>query len=269
MFPVWGATEEGLRKADELGINVTTIDAKDEFTGEWLTKAIRANSDYNGYPVSTSMTRQLVARIVALEGLKQGCDCLVEGSTGKGNDQYRMHNVFKMFAPELKILVPVRDFDLTRSVEEARAQLAEAPYILKSPEWGLVLKGFVQAGAVEVDHVYIPVRDLDEAARSRLDVNLEWQVCPEDDYDYRLMDQTSVLGLALGFALEACLMCDIPYTLMLFPRLVEDGDYCREKLAEGLPIDPAKFEGIFAELARPEQVVWRHGRKGENGRNNS
>ena len=110
--------EEGLRKADKLGIKVISVDAKDEFTSEWLTKAIRANSDYNGYPVSTSMTRQLVARIVALQGLEHGCDCLVEGSTGKGNDQYRMHNVFKMFAPELEILVPVRDFDLTRSEEE-------------------------------------------------------------------------------------------------------------------------------------------------------
>jgi len=37
-------------------------DAKAEFTGEWLTKAIYANCDHNGYPVSTSMTRQLVAR---------------------------------------------------------------------------------------------------------------------------------------------------------------------------------------------------------------
>jgi len=110
--------EEGLRKADKLGIKVISVDAKDEFTSEWLTKAIRANSDYNGYPVSTSMTRQLVARIVALQGLEHGCDCLVEGSTGKGNDQYRMHNVFKMFAPELEVLVPVRDFDLTRSEEE-------------------------------------------------------------------------------------------------------------------------------------------------------
>ena len=110
--------EEARRKAEQLNIDVVALDAKSEFTNEWLTKAIRANSDYNGYPVSTSMTRQLVARLVAQEGAKRGCDALMEGSTGKGNDQYRMHNVFKMFAPELEILVPVRDFDLTRSEEE-------------------------------------------------------------------------------------------------------------------------------------------------------
>ncbi len=99
----------GNAKAEKLGIKPMIIDAKEEFSTEWLTKAIRANSDYNGYPVSTSMTRQLVARIVALEARKQGCDAVLEGSTGKGNDQYRMHNVFKMFAPELIVLVPVRE----------------------------------------------------------------------------------------------------------------------------------------------------------------
>ena len=108
---------EMLAKAKILKVKPIIIDARKEFTNDWLPKAIRANSDYNGYPVSTSMTRQLVARIVALKGKSMGCDALMEGSTGKGNDQYRMHNVFKLFAPKLKCLVPVRDFDLTRAEE--------------------------------------------------------------------------------------------------------------------------------------------------------
>jgi len=105
-------------KAAALGIQPIIIDAKQEFSNEWLTKAIQANSDYNGYPVSTSMTRQLVARIIALKAKEFGCDAILEGSTGKGNDQYRMHNVFKLFAPELDVLVPVRDFNLTRLEEQ-------------------------------------------------------------------------------------------------------------------------------------------------------
>jgi len=109
--------EEMLAKAKVLKVRPIVIDAKKEFTREWLPLAIRANSDYNGYPVSTSMTRQLVARIVVEKALSMGCDGIMEGSTGKGNDQYRMHNVFKMFAPKLKVLVPVRDFDLTRAEE--------------------------------------------------------------------------------------------------------------------------------------------------------
>ena len=110
--------KEIYEKATHLGIQPIMIDAKEEFTKEWLSKAIQANSDYNGYPVSTSMTRQLVARIIALKAKELGCDAILEGSTGKGNDQYRMHNVFKLFAPKLDVLVPVRDFNLTRLEEQ-------------------------------------------------------------------------------------------------------------------------------------------------------
>jgi argininosuccinate synthase len=115
-----GADEiaEGRMKAKKLGVKQIEIDARKEFTEVWLPKGIRANSDYNGYPVSTSMTRQLVARLVALKGRELGANALMEGSTGKGNDQYRMHNCFKMFAPEMEIFAPVRDFDFTRAEEK-------------------------------------------------------------------------------------------------------------------------------------------------------
>lgn len=104
-------------RAKVLGIEPLLLDKKEEFTEQWLKKAIKANSDYFGYPVSTSMTRQLIAQVVAAKAAELGCDGILEGSTGRGNDQYRMHNVFKMFAPDLTVLVPVRDFDLTRAEE--------------------------------------------------------------------------------------------------------------------------------------------------------
>ena len=128
---------EARRKAKLLDFekDLVMVDAKAEFVGEWLTKAIRANSDYNGYPVSTSMTRQLVARIVAVEGAKRGCDAVMEGSTGKGNDQYRMHNTFKLFAPHMEVLAFVRDFDLTRKEEEALCV-----------EWGVPVKEQLTGG---------------------------------------------------------------------------------------------------------------------------
>ena len=110
--------QESIERAEKLGISPLIIDAKQEFTEQWLSKAIHANSDYNGYPVSTSMTRQFIAAHVAQKALELGCDALMEGSSGKGNDQYRMHNVFSLFAPGLSIFVPVRDFDLTRGEEQ-------------------------------------------------------------------------------------------------------------------------------------------------------
>ena len=128
---------EARRKAKLLNFeqDMILIDAKDEFTNEWLTKAIRANADYNGYPVSTSMTRQLIARKVAEFALEQGCDAICEGSTGKGNDQYRMHNTFKLFAPHMEVLAFVRDFDLTRQEEEAICV-----------EWGVPVKEQLTGG---------------------------------------------------------------------------------------------------------------------------
>jgi len=106
------------RHAEALGIDPIVIDVKEEFGREWVSMAIKANADYGGYPVSTSMTRQLVARKVAEKAVELGCDAILEGSSGKGNDQYRMQNVFTLFAPGLQVLVPVRDFDLTRLEEE-------------------------------------------------------------------------------------------------------------------------------------------------------
>ena len=118
---------ESRRKAKILKIKPLFFDLRKEFTEVWIAQAIQANSDYLGYPVSTSMTRQIVARKAAEVAREEGCDAILEGSSGKGNDQYRMHNVFKMFAPELKILVPVRDFDLTRLEEEALCRAWDVP----------------------------------------------------------------------------------------------------------------------------------------------
>jgi argininosuccinate synthase len=97
------------QKAAQLGIEPIMLDARDEFAEVWLTKAIQANSDYEGYPVSTSMTRQLIAAKVAHLGAQLGATALMEGSSGKGNDQYRMHNVFTLFAPQCEVLAPVRE----------------------------------------------------------------------------------------------------------------------------------------------------------------
>lgn len=121
--------ETSHRHAQALGIEPILLDARDEFANRWVSMAIKANSSYEGYPVSTSMTRQLVARLVAEKAVELGCDALMEGSSGKGNDQYRMHNVFTMFAPGLKVLVHVRDLDLTRLEEEELCRHWNVPVV--------------------------------------------------------------------------------------------------------------------------------------------
>ncbi|MBM3498987.1 MAG: argininosuccinate synthase [Armatimonadetes bacterium] len=174
--------DNGNEKAKVLGIEPILIDAREEFTEQWMAKAIQANSDYLGYPVSTSMTRQLIAQKVAALAQEHGCDALVEGSTGKGNDQYRMHNVFTLFAPGVRVLVPVRDFDLTREEEE---QICTA--------WGVPVTEFIRggddrtmwcrsiaSGAIKLDmevpdHVWMWLKSGDNAAQAPSDITLTFE----------------------------------------------------------------------------------------------
>lgn len=113
----------------KMGIEPLVIDVREEFSEQWVRTAIKANSDYEGYPVSTSMTRQLVAKVVGEKARELGCDAIIEGSSGKGNDQYRMHNVFTLFAPGVQVLAPVRDFDLTRGDETELCIHWEVPIV--------------------------------------------------------------------------------------------------------------------------------------------
>jgi len=119
--------EQARKHGRAMGVDPVFVDVREEFARDWVATAIRANSSYGGYPVSTSMTRQLVARKVAEVAVARGCDALIEGSSGKGNDQYRMHNTFTLFAPGLQVLAPVRDFDLTRIEEELLCKAWNVP----------------------------------------------------------------------------------------------------------------------------------------------
>jgi argininosuccinate synthase len=105
-------------RARALGVEPVFFDAKKEFATDYIFRCIKANGSYQGYPVGTSMTRVLIATKVAEIALKEKADAVAHGCTGKGNDQYRMEAVFRYCVPELRIVAPVRELDLTRSVEE-------------------------------------------------------------------------------------------------------------------------------------------------------
>ncbi len=125
-----GQGEDEIARAREraafFGLDAVFLDAKPEFA-QWLVKAIRANVDYNGYPCATSMTRQLIGATLARYAVERGCDAVVDGSSGKGNDQYRAHNSVKATAPDLRVIVPVRDVNLTRLEEMALCEDAGIP----------------------------------------------------------------------------------------------------------------------------------------------
>ncbi|MEM1557667.1 MAG: argininosuccinate synthase [Thermoproteota archaeon] len=117
-----GQGEEEIRiayeRAEKLGLKIRFIDAKHEFTTEYIFRCIKANGSYEGYPIGTSMSRVLIASKAAEIAKKEGAEGVAHGCTGKGNDQFRMEVAVKYIAPELKVIAPVRELNLTRMEEE-------------------------------------------------------------------------------------------------------------------------------------------------------
>jgi argininosuccinate synthase len=105
-------------RARVLGVDVRFIDSKEVFATEYVFRCIKANGSYEGYPVGTSMSRVLIASLVAQVAIEQGAEAVAHGCTGKGNDQFRMESTFRYFAPQLQIVAPVRELNLSRIDEE-------------------------------------------------------------------------------------------------------------------------------------------------------
>ncbi|MBO3802535.1 MAG: argininosuccinate synthase [Candidatus Brockarchaeota archaeon] len=110
--------EVAMERAEKLGLEVRFIDARHEFATEYVFRCIKANGSYQGYPVGTSMTRVLIASLVAKVAVEEKAEAVAHGCTGKGNDQFRMESAFRYYAPQLRIIAPVRELNLSRTEEE-------------------------------------------------------------------------------------------------------------------------------------------------------
>jgi argininosuccinate synthase len=111
-------------KAIKLGVlEHYSIDAKEEFSKNWIFPAIKANALYEGkYPISTSLSRPLIVEKMVKIAKENGATGLAHGCTGKGNDQIRFDISFASLAPEMKIIAPVREWSMTRDEEIEYAQ---------------------------------------------------------------------------------------------------------------------------------------------------
>lgn len=119
--------KEAEEKAKKLGAKHYTIDAREEFAREYIFRALKANALYEGYPLSTSLARPLIALKVVEIAKKEKAQAVAHGSTGKGNDQFRFEAIFRSKAPELKIIAPVRELNLTRKESIAYAKQHDIP----------------------------------------------------------------------------------------------------------------------------------------------
>ncbi len=129
-------------KARQLGaVGAIVADARAEFARDYVLPAVKANALYGGgYPLFTALSRPLIAKLAVEHARTMGCDTIAHGCTGKGNDQVRIEATVATLGPELKVLAPVRDWQMGREEEIAYAR-----------EHGIPLKGGTEVSPYSID----------------------------------------------------------------------------------------------------------------------
>ncbi len=163
--------EPARQKALMLGIKPEHIfieDLREEFVRDYVFPMFRANAEYEGlYLLGTSIARPLIAKKQIEVARKVGADAVAHGATGKGNDQVRFELSYYALEPDIKVIAPWREWDLTsrsallafaeqNQIPIAKDKRGEAPFsvdanLLHTSSEGKVLE---DPGAPVPDYVY-------------------------------------------------------------------------------------------------------------------
>jgi len=149
-----------------------SIDVKHKFVEEFVFAGIKANALYEGkYPLSTALARPLIVSKLVEIARKEEAIAAAHGCTGKGNDQVRFDVGIKSLAPELKIIAPIREWNMTRAEEIQYANQngipipvdLDRPYSIDQNLFGRSIESGV----------------LENASREPPSVIYEWTTAPE------------------------------------------------------------------------------------------
>ncbi|MBL7473352.1 argininosuccinate synthase [Robertkochia sediminum] len=137
-------------KAKALGVAVYhNIDAKASYYEQVIKYLIFGNIlKNNTYPLSVSAERIVQAIALIKYARTIGADAIAHGSTGAGNDQVRFDTIFQVMAPEIGIITPVRDQQLSRQEEMSyleqygvQMEWHKAKYSVNKGLWGTSVGG--------------------------------------------------------------------------------------------------------------------------------
>ncbi len=152
--------EPARKKALALGIkpeNIFVEDLREEFVRDYVFPMFRMNALYEGqYLLGTSIARPLIAKKQVEIAKKTGADAVAHGATGKGNDQVRFELGYYALEPNIKVIAPWREWDLSsrtklldfaekHQIPIAKDKRGEAPFsvdanLLHSSSEGKVLE---------------------------------------------------------------------------------------------------------------------------------
>ena len=127
--------EPARRKAELAGVRPEHIfidDLREEFVADYVFPMMRANALYEGlYLLGTSIARPLIAKRQIEIARMVNADAVSHGATGKGNDQVRFELGYYALAPDIKVIAPWREWDLTsrtRLIEWAEQHQIQIPH---------------------------------------------------------------------------------------------------------------------------------------------
>ena len=136
-----GELEPAREKAKMMGVKEIFVeDLREEFVRDFVFPMFRANTLYEGvYLLGTSIARPLIAKRQIEIAIATGADAVAHGATGKGNDQVRFELGYYALKPDIKVIAPWREWDLTsrtklieyaekHQIPIAKDKRGEAPY---------------------------------------------------------------------------------------------------------------------------------------------
>jgi argininosuccinate synthase len=138
------------KRACDLGaVKHVSLDITEEYYDRSIKYMVFGNILRNGtYPISVSSERIFQAIAIINYAKEIGANCVAHGSTGAGNDQVRFDLTFDVLAPEIKIITPTRDMNLTREYEinylkehGYAADFAKMEYSINKGLWGTSIGG--------------------------------------------------------------------------------------------------------------------------------
>src|SRR5579863_6612847 len=155
------------KKAEQMGVKEIFVDdLREEFVRDFVFPMFRANALYEGqYLLGTSIARPLIAKRQIEIANKVGADAVAHGATGKGNDQVRFELSYYALKPDIRVIAPWREWDLTsrtrllefaetNQIPIAKDKRGEAPFsvdanLLHSSSEGKILED----PAIEADPI--------------------------------------------------------------------------------------------------------------------
>ena len=125
------------QKALKVGaVKAIVVDAKDTFIRDFVFPSLQADAIYEGqYTLATAIARPLIAKLLVETALKEGATAVAHGCTGKGNDQVRFDVSTAALAPQLKVIAPAREWNMTReeTIKYAKRYGIPVPVTVASP----------------------------------------------------------------------------------------------------------------------------------------